>query len=916
MSNSSRLSNTSSKKSFDISDAGSTALWALLSFAAPAAVTALVLLLCGIVPFGNGTLINEYNAAWFESFSSLYRSVVTGDGVFYHLNVGFGSSFYHEFVTELTSPFLFLSLFFGQRSLAAAYSVITIVRTGAAGMTSWYMLRKCTGAGRPLCFALSCGYSLCGFAAFAAFCPSVADGAVFFPLLAVGIYNYIQASRPVGLFVYGVIFFMTCPRLTLIGILLSFALYASFYFRRGRRRQRVYKTALFAATLLCSAATNALFVVPVFASSVYYENGVFSDVKVNDLLSDLCFGGYGTMPTGGVGLCVAGLLLMGFFGFLFSTGIGKGEKIAAGAGALAVLLIHAIPPFARFFLGFGNAGGEAVNAGFMLALLAAYCTARNLLEKEGLKAWGVAASAGLYVLCAVLSAVFRGGEAFSLIAEMGLVIVACAVFIQFSVSGGQTSLRLPIAAAAVLLMFGAVHCAGAVGRMEAVVTADRVSFVADSKIKAREALEESYLEQNEEIPRFYRTRSTDGISDSVNLNRNEVDGLTAFAESLGIMRASAYGGADNFTEFTDTLFGIAHPDYGYYSKEDIQSTTCSPAYLINDWDGVLPEGLNAFEMQNTLAAQWFDASLLEKAEPVGTSRELSSESDRYKWTFGNEHTVVSQYVFEWQEGGSLYVLAENADYLYAVDSDTRSNWHQACAGGIFHLSQQHSAEDGTLTVYIASDVSEDEPQPVFMMYRGNLEEAVRSRGAQYISHRGSTVRFLFELEEAQTALTSIPFESGWEVTVNGKAVQPVELCGGLIGIRLGKGVNSIVMNYTPPYFRTSLWISAITLIFGLYITIRIEHQASRRRKVRMAFRAVELNISRMTVDQLAQASDDGSGENELPSEDSTEPAAGAEKAADSDLPPAEANGDEGAAAAEDSETSEESEASGDNEENA
>ena len=129
------------------------------------------------------------------------------------------------------------------------------------------------------------------------------------------------------------------------------------------------------------------------------------------------------------------------------------------------------------------------------------------------------------------------------------------------------------------------------------------------------------------------------------------------------------------------------------------------------------------------------------------------------------------------------------------------------------------------------------------------------RCAEYISYRGSTIRFMFDLNKPQTAVTSIPFEDGWDITVNGKSVQPVRLCGGLIGLQLEKGTNSVVMTYTPPYFRTSMWISGILLVIGLYLSIKVEHEASRRRKVRMAFRAVELNISRMTVNQLDDPSD-------------------------------------------------------------
>ena len=829
--------------------------WVLLSFAVPAAIMTAIMAICGIAPFGDSTLINNANAAWFESFTGMYRSIVSGEGVFYHLNVGFGSSFYDEFASGLCSPFMFLSFFFGQRSLAGAYTVITIVRTGAAGASAWYMLRKCAGTDRAMSFAISCGYSLCGFAAFTAYYPSVADGAVFLPLLVSGIYSYVYASRPVRLFVFGGIFFLTCPRLTLLGLIVSFALYVAFYTRRGSQRQRVYKTAMFAATLLCSSAINAVLVIPVLNGSLYHKNGVFSAVRANDIFSDLCFGGFGTTPLGGMGLCLAGLLIMGFIAFLFNAQIGAGEKIAIGSCAAIILLCHAVPVLARITLGFANASGESVSAGFMLALLCVYCSARNYVERAGLKEVGIACSAGIYLLLAALSLILRGSDGFSVLAEAGLAVFAGAVFLQLFVSEAQP-VRLSAVTAAVLVLFGAVHCAGAVGRIHSDVTASRLSYIAESKMKAKEALEAGYQEKNEEIPRFYRTRSTDGVSDSVDINRNEVEKLTAFAERLGIMRGSPYGGADNFTEFTDMLFGIANTDFSFYTKEDALHKACSPAYLIGSDVEQLPEGMNAFELQNYLAEKWFGAKVFESVEPVEHNFEYSSESDRYRWTFGNETTVVKSFVFDISDGAHIYMLVPDMDYSYAVNSGSRSDWKKACAGGIYSLSVQESGN--SVKVFLSADLSDGVPHPIFMAYRGNIDEAVKSRCAEYISYRGSTVRFMFDVQTSRNVITSIPYESGWDITVNGERVEPIETCCGLFGIPLAKGRNSVVMSYTPPYFRFSMWLSAILFAIGSYLTLKVEHEAARRRKVRMAFRAVELNISRMTADKL----DGLSGESE------------------------------------------------------
>ena len=99
-----------------------TVLWSSLSFVAPAVILAVAMAICGITPFGDKTLISDQSAAWFESFSRMYQSVVSGQGVFYHLNVGFGRSFYSEFASGLCSmPHSFPLL----AELSCSFSVLT-----------------------------------------------------------------------------------------------------------------------------------------------------------------------------------------------------------------------------------------------------------------------------------------------------------------------------------------------------------------------------------------------------------------------------------------------------------------------------------------------------------------------------------------------------------------------------------------------------------------------------------------------------------------------------------------------------------------------------------------------------------------------------------------------------------------------
>ncbi len=829
-------------------DRKSAALWGGLSFALPAAVLAALLAVYGIAPFGDGTLITENGAAWFGSFVRLYDEIVSGEGVFYHLNVGYGNSFYSEFAAGLCSPFLFFALFFGSKHLAAAYSFITVLRAGASGLNAWWMLRKCGTRGMPFSFAMACGYALGGFTACAAYYPSIADAAVFFPLLAMGIYDYVYESRPLRLFLFGALFFLTSPRLVPMGLLFSFVLYAVFYYRRGVARQRYYKLAMFAATVLCSALSSAVLVIPMTASAVYYKNGVFASVKTSDLLAALCFGGYGTVShKGGYGLCIAGLLLMGMAAFLLNQAIPRGERIAVGVGMAVILTASAVPWAARFWLGFCMYGEETVNIGFMWAFLAVYAAGRYFDVPDGQPKRTLPVVIGIYMLTAILSAALRGANGFALLAEFGLAALLTAVFVKLSLrpfQSGKSEIRLAAVTAAGLALFGVLHCGAAIGGIHSDWRASALEKTAERRSKTERRIA-GYTEEDRKSMRFFRRRSTDGVSDGVDLRQNEISGLTAFAARLGVMENSAYGGADNFTPLTDRLFGIgcvidADGSVSYRSDE-VQS----PAFGVYRFDESIIDKGNPFEVQNALAKSWFGVSnFFVPVEAQMEWRDSSADNEKYKWTFGNETTEIRRYVVELEKGDRLYLLAENTSY--AVEDDSRSHWRKACAGGLYELTQ--AEKTGTVGVYLCADKDDGVPKPAFAVVRptayGALQAKLASGGAEYISHRGSRISFMLHSTGKKMAVTSIPYEYGWEVKRNGKTVEPVKLFDGLIGVGLEKGANSIVMTYRPPFFRVSAIFSAVMMLLGAYITMRTEQEATRRRKVRMAFRAVELNLSR------------------------------------------------------------------------
>ena len=72
--------------------------------------------------------------------------------------------------------------------------------------------------------------------------------------------------------------------------------------------------------------------------------------------------------------------------------------------------------------------------------------------------------------------------------------------------------------------------------------------------------------------------------------------------------------------------------------------------------------------------------------------------------------------------------------------------------------------------------------------------------------------------------TSIPYEKGWRASVNGKAADIVPIGGGLVGVPLTEGHNTVTLRYTVRGLTAGLTISllstalAVWLLFGKDIT--------------------------------------------------------------------------------------------------
>ena len=64
--------------------------------------------------------------------------------------------------------------------------------------------------------------------------------------------------------------------------------------------------------------------------------------------------------------------------------------------------------------------------------------------------------------------------------------------------------------------------------------------------------------------------------------------------------------------------------------------------------------------------------------------------------------------------------------------------------------------------------------------------------------------------------TSIPYDEGWKLKVDGEKKNYIKVLNGFIAVELEEGQHIIEFKYTPPGFKCGIIISLISLCFLIY----------------------------------------------------------------------------------------------------
>ena len=108
----------------------------------------------------------------------------------------------------------------------------------------------------------------------------------------------------------------------------------------------------------------------------------------------------------------------------------------------------------------------------------------------------------------------------------------------------------------------------------------------------------------------------------------------------------------------------------------------------------------------------------------------------------------------------------------------------------------------------------------------NIEKAyniLKQNQVEYTKYSDSKIEGKIKIDKNQLIFTSIPYDTNWEITIDGKVVKPVKIFDSLMGIKVKPGYHTIKLEYKY-HFTIPILISIASLL--LYLSSIIHRKRS------------------------------------------------------------------------------------------
>ena len=881
-------------------------MYLIWAFIVPMLLMWMIYIAMEVYPFGkNSVLVLDLNGQYVYFYEELRAKILEGGSLLYSWGRALGGEFMGIFAYYIASPFAFLVALFPKDHITEALLTIILLKTGSMGLTMGLYLHNTRPKNKVSIIMFSSMYALSAYAVVHAHNTMWIDNLILLPLVAMGIEQLIT-KRKFALFTVTVsmalmtnfyIGYMTC-----IFVIIYFFYY---YFAHSDNNENNFyletnhfwkSFARIAVYSIIAIAISAIIVLPAYTSLQFGKN-TFSNPKFNieqrfdflDMIVKMLPGSYDTVRPEGLPFLYCGTLALILVPIYFITSrIKVKERVMSGVLIGIFVLSFNISAIDMVWHGFQKPNWLNYRYSFMLIfifIVLAYKAFEYLPNLDFKYVVVVCGILGVIVMF-VQKLEYDYLDDFSCIwfTLACLVIYVVALYMEHKGTAHYSN-ATAILAIMVCLELYLAGLLNTIALDDDVVISSRTSYNSFME-KVQPTVD--YIQELDTSP-FYRLdknfhRKTNdpmalgyyGISNSTStLNASVIKVLDSFGYTSKSHWAKYLGG----TAVSDAMLGIKYvisnktiEDYvseAIYEDTDNNYTvyynpyTLSLAYAVNGRvNNIKQDDYNTpFEFMNALATDMLgsntDVRLFEALEVTSTTYDncdVSFTTGHKKYTpINSAANCRINYIISVPAGVEAYMYVPSD---YKREFDYKVNGTSSSSGTVFGSEANHiislgsydEATEITVTFTLKDDVLYImSNESLFYYLDSNLYKEVMpilAEGNYEISSFEDThIEGTITIPEGrQTLFTSIPYDSGWHVYVDGKEYETYMTLQSLLAVDIPAGEHELTFDYSPDCYVAGAALSVMGLI-GFAGAIVINAVVNKRRRKKWHEINAELLIS-------------------------------------------------------------------------
>lgn len=886
-------------------------MYLALAFFIPFAIMYFIYLAMEIHPFGDGSvLVLDLNGQYVYFFEALRNFVYGEADLLYSFARSLGGEFMGIYAYYIASPLSYIVALFPQERILEALLCIFLLKTGLCGFSfGYYLHRTAKRLNKTAVIAFSVLYALSAYAVVQQHNTMWIDALIWLPMLSLGIEQMIKFGK-FKLFVVSLslsvlsnfyIGYMCC---------IYVAIYFFYYYfahNEDDRNNPCGEENHFAKSLgrIALWSALALGIAMVIITTAYYAltfgKTTFSNPTYSlsqqfdffDFLTKFFPGSYDTVRPEGLPFVYCGLLtIMLVPVFFMSRRFTVREKVMAGVFIAIFVISFNASTLDLVWHGFQRPNWLNYRYSFMLCfflLVLAYRTYEHMEDNPPRVIVAVSAFLGLFLVIAQKME-FKVAKTPDFECIWFSLFCIALYMIVIAMSRGN-DYRENTATILLILVCLESFCAGLTNivALDDDVYFSKYSSYVDYMAKMRPIVET--VQENDTS--FYRMEKTDHrkTNDNMALNIRGLSNSTSTlnAETIKFLANMGYSARSHWTKYlggtpvNDSLLGLKYiisdkdlSDY-YTAAYTAGSFTAyrnpyalSLAYAVSDdvREIKFEDYPNPFERLNDLVGrmQGQDSIPLFTAIPES---DTSSDNCEVSYISGHiKYLPISQakdaniyYTFTAPSDDEIFFYLPSEyprEVAMKVNGDSKDGFYGNETARIVSLGKFEPNSTVRVTLTIKQDdlyVLDGEP----FFYTISMDELEKSFSALAAgnyqidadyeeSHFTGTITTTAEMPLVQT---TIPYDEGWQVYVDGKQVEIEKTLDALIAFETTPGTHSLELKYAPKAFTFGFACTIVSTI--LFALLCVLEPMWRRRHPMVAVPAAnaEIPTDELTPEQLA-----------------------------------------------------------------